>query len=341
MPTSTRTTACFSDRYCDDAELTRALDALIKAGLVIPAPLFEGRRSELTDVNLLREMSQGEQDTVGAIVRNAEFAQIAFLATDLIQRCGENYEVAKLLLDFVLNVAVSEDQSWRQMDSFSGTRSGERISLILNKAIWPFELKVRSWIPVQDPNTDTVVPMPANESTLREVLDSSWLKGNRDAVDLLHHVFGFRQLTLLLDSVGTEIENDLVELLRFPELVKTAANNPEAVKFASELKETDIDLDSVRDFVQDVAEDESLLEHLENRREQRRRVHENQDFGATIENVVSENLKKAGFHVRRTGVGSDFEIATEIGHLANLCITSRKAKLAGRSKSYSRPKGFV
>ncbi len=315
-----------SDYYCVDDELGKALNALIIAGLVIPAPLFEGRRAELSDVNLLREMSQGEQDTVGATVRDATFAQIAFLATDLVQRCGENSELAKLLLDFVLNVAVRQDQSWRQKDSFSGNRSGERVSLTLNKAIWPFELKVRSWIPVQAPDsdTDTIVPMPANESNLREILNLSWLKDNRDAVDLLHHVFGFRQLTLLLDSVGTEIEDDLVELLRFPEVVKAAANNPDAVKFASELKETDIDLGSVRDFVQDVAEDEKLLEDLANRREQRRRGRKNQDLGVTIESLVSEKLKKVGFHVRRTGVGSDFEIAAELGHLADLCITRER-----------------
>ncbi len=310
-----------SDHYCDADVFASARDVLIAVGLVIPAPLFVGRRAELTDVNLLREMSQGEQEPVGVTVRDARFAQIAFLSTDLVQRCGESGELAKLLLDFVLNVAVCEDQSWRHTDSFSGNRSGERVFLALNKAIWPFELKVRSWIPVKAPDADAIAPMPANESNLREILDPSWLKGNRDAVDLLHHVFGFRQLTLLLDSVGTEIEGDLVELLQFPDLVKTAANNPDAVRFASQLEDTDITLDSVRDFVQDAVEDDRLLELVENRREQRRQVHENQNLGATVERLVSENLKKAGFHVCRTGVGSDFRIALEIGHLANLRVS--------------------
>ena len=313
-----------SDSYCDEDGLASSLEALIAVGLVVAAPLFEGRRAELADVNLLREMSQGEPDTVGAIVRDARFGQIAFLATDLVQRCGENAELAKLLLGFVLNVAAREDQSWREMGSFAGNRTGERVSLTLNRAIWPFELKVRSWIPVKAPDADAIAPMPANESNLREILDPSWLKGNRDAVDLLHQVFGFRQLTLLLDSFGTEIEGDLVELLQYPELVKAAANNPDAVRFASELKDTDVTLDSVRDFVKDAAEDERLLEHLANRREQRRLVHENQNLGAIIETLVRDNLKIAGFFVRRTGIGSDFEIALETGHLANLHITREK-----------------
>ena len=310
-----------SDLYCDDGGLVDTLESLISIGLVIRAPLFEGRRAELADVNLLREMTQGDPNTLGTVVRDSSFGQIAFLATDLVQRCGEDVELAKLLLDFVLNIAAREDQSWREMVSYAGNRSGERISLILNKAIWPFELKVRSWIPVKAPDADAIVPMPANESNLREILDPSWLKGNRDAVDLLHQVFGFRQLTLLLDSFGTEIEDDLVRLLQFPELVKTAASNPEAVKFVSELKDTDITLDSVREFVKDAAEDDGLIEHLANRREQRHRVHENQDLGAIIETFVRDNLEAAGFSVRRTGIGSDFEIALETGHLGNLHIS--------------------
>ena len=310
-----------SDLYSDDDDLVDALETLISVGLVVRAPLFEGRRAELADVNLLREMAQGDPNTLGTVVREASFGQIAFLGTDLVQRCGEDVELAKLLLDFVLNVAAREDQNWRETEIYGGNRSGERISLILNKAIWPFELKVRSWIPVKAPDAEAIAPMPANESNLREILDPSWLKGNRDAVDLLHRVFGFRQLTLLLDSVGSEIEDDLVELLQFPELVKAAASNPDAVKFVSELKQTDVALDSVRDFVKDVTEDDRLLEHLANRREQRRQVHENQNLGATIETLVKDNLKAAGFSVRRTGIGSDFEIALDTGHLGNLHIT--------------------
>ena len=310
-----------SDLYSDDGELVDALESLISVGLVVRAPLFEGRRAELADVNLLREMAQGDPNTLGTVVRDANFGQIAFLATDLVQRCGEDVGLAKLLLAFVLNVAAREGQSWREMSSVPGNRSGERVSLSLNKAIWPFELKVRSWIPVKAPDADAIAPMPANESNLREILDLSWLKGNRDAVDLLHQVFGFRQLTLLLDSFGTEIEEDLVELLQDPDLVKVAASNPDAVRFAAELEKKEITLDSVRDFVNDAVEDEKLFEHLANRREQRRRVHDNQNLGATIEDLVRENLEKAGFNVCRTGVGSDFKIAFETRHLANLHIT--------------------
>ena len=251
-----------SDRYCDHGILAKALSSLISAGFVIEAPLFQGRRAEINDINLLREMASSHENNVGISVRNGTFGQIAFLATDLVQRCGQDRETAKLLLDFVLNVAVREDQSWRQERSFSANRSSEQISLTLNGALWPFELKVRSWIPVQAPDADGIAPMPANESNLRGIMDSSWLRGNRDAVDLLHEVFGFRQLTLMLDSFGAEIEDDLVDLLQDPDLVKAAANNPDAVRFASDLTSVDITLESVQEFVNDAQEDDRVFRLL-------------------------------------------------------------------------------
>ena len=310
-----------SKHYKANTDLDGALAPLVTLGLAIPAPLFEGRRAEIADVNLLREMSPNHEDTESTVIRDATFGQIAFLATDLVQRCGENGRLAKRLLDFVLNVAAREDQTWRHDESFSCTRSGERVCLALYKGIWPFELKVRSWIPVEDPESGAIVAMPANELNLRPMLERSWLKGNPDAVDLLHHVFGFRQLTLLLDSLGTEIENELVELLQSPELVKAAVRNPDAVKFASEINDSDVSLDSVRDFLRDASEDDRLLELLDKRREQRRQVHENQRLGATIENLVSDQLTEAGFDVRRTGIGSDFEISAATSHLADLHIS--------------------
>ena len=313
-----------SDRYCEHEVLVDALDSLVVVGLAIEAPLFNGRRAEVTDVNLLREMAPSDEDSTGVTVRGATFGQIAFLPTELVNRCGQDREIAKLLLDFVLNVAAQEDQSWRRTDSYPAFRSGEQMSINLNKAIWPSELKVRSWIPVKAPDADDTVPMPANESNIREILEPSWLRDNRAAVDLLHEVFGFSRLTLALDRFGPEIEDDLGELLQDPDLVKAAAANPDAVRFASDLTTADIALDTVRDFVHDARDDEELLGIVANRREQRLRGQESQKLGANVEDLVCETLKDSGFSVRRTGTGSDFEISVEVGDVTNLEVTRDK-----------------
>ena len=327
-PESARPYACLyterrilSDRYCADNTVSGALDPLIAAGLVIRAPLYRALRSEIADLNLLYAMASEKFTETRVAVRNETFGQIAFLATDLAQRCGQDIELAKTLLDFVLNVAAKEDNSWREVKQISGTSSGQRILLSLYGATWPFELKVRSWVPVQIPDEAGFQPMPANESHLRDILDHAWLRNNPEAVDLLHQVFGFRQLTLLIDSLDSDVESDLVTLLQNPELMRSAVSNPEAVRFASDLASSAVSLDSIRAFVQDAEDDPDLVAHLADRRDQKRKVNENQKLGYHVEDLVRESLKGAGFAVKRTGVGSDFEISAELGDVANLELT--------------------
>ncbi|WP_419838621.1 sacsin N-terminal ATP-binding-like domain-containing protein [Candidatus Poriferisodalis sp.] len=72
------------------------------------------------------------------------------------------------------------------------------------------------------------------------------------------------------------------------------------------------DLRAVREFVEDMKTDENLHEYLVERREQRRVVHENQQLGAQVEDLVREGLENRGFAVRRTGIGSDFEIDYDV-----------------------------
>ena len=307
-----------SDRYCDDDYLAQALGKLIAMGLVIAAPLFEGRRAEIEDANLLREMSCGEHDIAGVTVRGASFGQIAFLSTDLVNRCAQDPELAKLLLDFVLNVAAREDQSWHETKTVVGSRSGERVILSLYGATWPFELKVRSWIPVERPDEEGIIPMPASESNLRDILDISWLRNNRDAQELLHHIFGFQQLSLALDTLDEDTKKDLAGLLQDPELVRAAAANPDTVKFASELESVGIELGTVREVVRDMESDEGLADLIAERRKQVQVVRDNHHLGNQVEELVKANLQEAGFCVQRTGIGSDFKISAEVGHVANL-----------------------
>ena len=68
------------------------------------------------------------------------------------------------------------------------------------------------------------------------------------------------------------------------------------------------DLSHVSDFVEDMKTDKDLPQHLTDRRERRRIVHENQRLGGLVEDLVKEGLEDEGFTVKRTGIGSDFEI---------------------------------
>ena len=68
------------------------------------------------------------------------------------------------------------------------------------------------------------------------------------------------------------------------------------------------DWDRLQVLAEDIKEDGGLFDHLEERRQRRRLVRENQRLGALVEELVRESLEGEGFDVRRTGVGSDFAI---------------------------------
>ena len=287
-----------SDRYCSDEKLAPAIDFLILTGLVIPAPLFRSRRAEIQDVNLLRAMSHDGEDVAGTTVREGHFGQIAFLATELVQRCGENPELAKLLLDFVINVASREDESWRTFQEVSGSRDGAHIMLSLRDAIWPFELRVRSWMPIRNSEDEGFVPVPANESNIREILKLDWLRDNPTAVDFLHEIFGFRQLTLILDNLDTEVEDDLVKLLREPGLVQsTVANlglvqsvveNPEAVKFITNASSEEL---------------QQVKEQLDEKNRQSELRERNRRFGLSAQGALATAIESHSLNLRLIDAG--------------------------------------
>ena len=68
------------------------------------------------------------------------------------------------------------------------------------------------------------------------------------------------------------------------------------------------DWDRLQVLAEDIQEDGGLFDHLEERRQRRRMVRENQRLGALVEDLVRESLEGEGFEVRRTGVGSDLAI---------------------------------
>ncbi len=72
------------------------------------------------------------------------------------------------------------------------------------------------------------------------------------------------------------------------------------------------DLSHISKFVEDMKTDEDLPNHLAERRKQRRVVHENQRLGGLVEDLVKEGLEDEGFTVKRTGIGSDFEIEYDL-----------------------------
>ena len=71
-------------------------------------------------------------------------------------------------------------------------------------------------------------------------------------------------------------------------------------------------LRNVRQYMEDLKDDDSLPAVLKERREQRQRVHENQGLGKLVEGLVKESLENEGFVVQRKPIGSDFLIEHDV-----------------------------
>jgi len=78
------------------------------------------------------------------------------------------------------------------------------------------------------------------------------------------------------------------------------------------LVSTDGDLIHVRQFVEDMKTDKDLPAYLAERRERKQIVQKNQKLGNRVEELVKKGLEDEGFTVRRTGIGSDFEIEYDL-----------------------------
>ena len=292
-----------SDRYTDDVELNAALNWLIELSLAFPGPFFRDRRLSPVDGPLLKEIAP-ESPVDRFPFRTHEFGQIALLANELVPRCGNDQKLAELLLDFVVNVAVKEDPKWHNTRSTTfSPHDGEEVHFQTYNSTWPFELKVRSWLPVVDDEDKIVGQVPANEANLRPLLAKEWLQDNPHGIDLLHRAFGFRQLTLMLENLEAGVEGDLVQLLQDPDLVKSAAanldlvkatvSNPEIARILSEAEAEEI---------------QEIRDELDRRKRQIEIRDRNNNFGHAVQEAVKKAVKAQGLRPKLVDWGYDYEI---------------------------------
>ena len=326
-----------SDRYTDDAELEAALALLIERSLALPGPLFRGRRSSQVDGPLLKEIAP-DCPVEGVNYRLNEFGQIAFLANELVPRCGNDLELAKLLLDFVVNVAAKEDPKWHNTWTTRFTpRGGEEVQFQTYNSTWPFELKVRSWLPVVNEEGKIVGQAPANEANLRPLLGDQWLQNNQPGIDLLHLAFGFRRLILMLENMAEGVESDLVQLLQDPDLVKSVAANPEIARILSSASASEI---------------QAIREELDKRKRQAEIRNRISNFGHAVQEAVKGAVEALGLRLELVDWGYDYEVfpdgasfTFEVGSyfLEVKATTTRDVRLTPQqaNKAWQEPDRFV
>ena len=174
-------------------------------------------------------------------------------------------------------------------------------------ATWIAPLRETNWVRLANDRR-----AHATASSLASLLrDSDWtprtLNDNPAAVKLLQAI-GVSRFDLMREFVAADeavrsaVDNALVEMLT------TAGGD---VQY----------LDHAREYLEDLKNDDGLPDLLADRRKRRTIVNANQRLGQRVEDLVQESLEGKGFIVRRTHVGSDFEIefnSAEMGDVGRL-----------------------
>ena len=220
-----------------------------------------------------------------------EVTDVAFLSTrdiGILSRVRQSRNRAQLFWDFLtLWLAVEDAQGLEAQESMCVCGSRHQYY----PAAWLVPLVRIQWVPLERRRTDRATA----HSLANLVRDSRW------SADLLRTS---PQVVALLKALRVGVPELIMELLT------TDNEDREALEktLAQLLTSVGSDWDRLQVLAEDIQEDRELFDHLEERRQRRRMVRENQRLGALVEELVRESLEGEGFDVRRTGVGSDFAI---------------------------------
>ena len=219
-----------------------------------------------------------------------EVTNVAFLvARDIgvMRRVRQSRKQAQLFWDFLTRWLAAEDAH--------GLAAQETVCVCGSPhryypAAWLVPLVHNQWVPLPGRRTDRA----SAHSLANLVRDSEW------SADLLQS----SQVVALLKALGVGVPELLKELLTTNDEQRDALDKTLAKLMTS----VSSDWDRLQVLAEDIKEDEGLFDHLEERRQRRRTVRENQRLGALVEQLVKESLEGEGFDVQRTGIGSDYKI---------------------------------
>lgn len=210
---------------------------------------------------------------------------------DIMERVRDSQDRARLFWRFLTEWLSPKDLKSLEAEQ-AQCRCGDEHRYY--PAAWIEPLRENSWVR-QGNDIRTFATAQSLANLLRgSHWDSNSLNENPAAVKLLE-AMGISRFDLLREFVATNDESRREVDNAFINMLATAGSNVSHLNHA-------------RQYIEDLKADAELPAVLAERREQRRRIHRNQQLGDSVEELVKQSLKGAGFTVQRTRVGSDFRI---------------------------------
>jgi hypothetical protein len=265
-----------SDIYLtDDNSIVASLEAW---GMAFPDPITTSTPRELDGPRLAAMVLDGF-DSDGVTVRGEEFSHIALLPREVINHI-QDFDEARALLGLVLCHVARNDPGWRERRSVQGWRARERVDVPVRGALWLGDLGSRAWVPVKGEDERPAMASP-DASTLRPLIDPSWLEDNDEAIALLTQCFGFDELELRLLGIAPDVQERVRQGLA--RLLESGGADPEFY--------------------------EALAEEVEARQRRRRDVERARRMGYAVQDAIRQALESHGLEVRIVDRGFDYEVA--------------------------------
>ena len=220
-----------------------------------------------------------------------EVTEIAFLSggdTPILSRVRQSRKRARLFWCFLTQWLAGEDATGLKVQE-SQCVCGETHQYF--PAAWLVPVAGNQWVPLERNRADRATA----HSLAKLVRDSEWpvelLRTSQEVIDLL------KALRVSVSELSMEL------VARKPDERESLDKT-----LAQLLTSVGSDWDHLRALAEDIDEDSGLFSHLEERRQHRRRVRNNQRLGKHVEQLVKECLEVEGFEVQSTGIGSDISL---------------------------------
>ena len=289
VPTWNAAAQPFSDAYPPDrilADLYGAIDPAIISTLEVwkmahRDPIVTATAAELSG-RRLAAMVLDEFPSEGITVRGEKFGYIALLQPEIFNHIQDS-DQAKALLGMVLCHIVPNDNSWRVWRTVRGTRERESVDVPICDALWLGDLRSRVWIPVRGED-DKPAKVAADATTLKALLEPSWLDNNDDAIEFLTHRFDFDELDLRLLGIGSEVQDRIEQGLA--RILESGGADP--------------------------AFYESLADEIEARQRRRRDIDRSRRMGYAVQDAVRRALEAHGLMVTLVDHGFDYEVSASL-----------------------------
>lgn len=267
---------------------------LAAIGYVNGSPLVETRR--VVDAFLPGELPPDSEETPAGSHKSTEELEVSDVAClvgagGLIDTARKSRKRATEFVRFLVEFAAETDEHAFEVLEVK-CECGEAHKAY--RAAWLGPVRSRRWVPLDASgrrgtvaSAESLAALLADSPKVSEVL--SGVRGEKllDALEI-------SRADLALRGVASDEDERLVLIASIQDLAAVAG-----------------DADGVRELATEIRQHPEIIDSIKERKIRRTRIQGNQQIGESVEQLLRKELEGCGLTVRRTGIGSDFEVESD------------------------------